>query len=271
MKHLIAIILLLAAMPVWAQNSVDIDSVSNGENLQNRINDADSAASVAAAPAAATATPASNNGGDSGPNLLVMGILGLCGLVGFVMSAVALSKIKGIKREKDNEITALKTALQKRNEEVEKHFRQLEDRLAADSAAHHDRAAAASPRPAATAHHAPSAPATPKKVAAPITLYLSRPDANGVFMTASARIEPGNSLFKLTTSDGQKGTFEVINDASVHQLALMMPTENLTRACTGPNIQISAGKTAIVTDAPGAAVKEGAQWRIVRQAVVHYK
>lgn len=271
MKHLIAIILLLAAMPVWAQNSVDIDSVSNGENLQNRINDADSAASVAAAPAA---TPASNNGVDngvdSGPNLLVMGVLGLCGLVGFVMSAVALSKIKGIKREKDNEITALKTALQKRNEEVEKHFRQLEDRLVAASAAHHDRAAAASPRPAATAHHAPSAPATPKK-AAPTTLYLSRPDANGVFMTASARIEPGNSLFKLTTSDGQKGTFEVINDASVHQLALMMPTENLTRACTGPNIQISAGKTAIVTDAPGAAVKEGAQWRIVRQAVVHYK
>ena len=46
---------------------------------------------------------------------------------------------------------------------------------------------------------------------------------------------------------GKTDTFAVINDAGVHQLALMMPTENLTRACTGHNIQISAGKTRIVT------------------------
>ena len=34
---------------------------------------------------------------------------------------------------------------------------------------------------------------------------------------------------------------------------------------------ISAGKTRIVTDAPGRAVKEGRQWKIVQQATIHYE
>ena len=41
MKHLITIILLLAAMPIWAQNAVDLDSASTEQSLQSRINDAD--------------------------------------------------------------------------------------------------------------------------------------------------------------------------------------------------------------------------------------
>ena len=39
MKHLITIILLLAAMPIWAQNAVDLDSASTEQSLQSRIND----------------------------------------------------------------------------------------------------------------------------------------------------------------------------------------------------------------------------------------
>ena len=84
-------------------------------------------------------------------------------------------------------------------------------------------------------------------------------------------MEPGNSIFRLSTADGVNATFEVICDVGVHQLALMMPTENLTRACTGENIQISAGKTRIVCDAPGTAKKEGNRWRIVKPAVIHYE
>ena len=84
-------------------------------------------------------------------------------------------------------------------------------------------------------------------------------------------MEPGNSIFRLSTADGVNATFEVICDAGVHQLALMMPTENLTRACTGENIQISAGKTRIGCDAPGTAKKEGNRWRIVKPAVIHYE
>ena len=49
MKHLITIILLLAAMPIWAQNAVDLDSASTEQSLQSRINDADNTADSLAA------------------------------------------------------------------------------------------------------------------------------------------------------------------------------------------------------------------------------
>lgn len=273
MKHLITIILLLAAMPIWAQNAVDLDSASTEQSLQSRINDADNTADSLAA-TDQQAVPAmqqpTNYPDDSGPNLLVMGVLTLCGITGIVMSVVAFSKIKAMKQEKDNEITALKTALKQRNEEFEQSLRQIETRIAM---VEQDREAVArtsvAPRQV-TVGQATAMSKTEKKAGAS-KIFLSRPDDRGVFMATSSHIEPGNSIFVLTTADGTTGTFAVINDAGVHQLALMMPTENLTRACTGHNIQISAGKTRIVTDAPGRAVKEGRQWKIVQQATIHYE
>ena len=113
MKHLITIILLLAAMPIWAQNAVDLDSASTEQSLQSRINDADNTADslAAATPQVEEMAQPATSTDDSGPNLLVMGVLTLCGITGIVMSVVAFSKIKQMKVEKDNEITALKTAL----------------------------------------------------------------------------------------------------------------------------------------------------------------
>ena len=272
MKHLITIILLLAVMPVWAQNPVDIDSASTEQSLQSRINDADNTADslAAAAPQVEEMAQPATSTDDSGPNLLVMGVLTLCGITGIVISVVAFSKIKAMKLENSNEITALKTAMKQRNEEFEQTVRQLESRIAM---VEHDREAVArtsvAPRQV-TVGEASTMP-KPEKKAGASKIFLSRPDDRGVFMAASSHIEPGNSIFVLTTTDGATGTFAVINDAGVHQLALMMPTENLTRACTGHNIQISAGKTRIVTDAPGRAVKDGRQWKIVEQAAIHYE
>ena len=272
MKHLITIILLLAAMPIWTQNAVGLDSASTEQSLQNRINDADNAADSLAATAPQVeemAQPATSTD-DSGPNLLVMGVLTLCGIAGIVMSVVAFSKIKAMKQEKDNEITALKTALKQRNEEFEQSLRQIETRIAMVEQ-EREQAARASVAPRQVTVGQATAMPKPEKKAGASQIFLSRPDDKGVFLAASTHIEPGNSIFVLTTADGTTGTFAVINDAGVHQLALMMPTENLTRACTGHNIQISAGKTRIVTDAPGRAVKEGRQWKIVQQATIHYE
>lgn len=272
MKHLITIILLLAAMPIWAQNAVDLDSASTEQSLQSRINDADNTADslAAAAPQAEEMAQPATSTDDSGPNLLVMGVLTLCGITGIVMSVVAFSKIKAMKQEKDNEITALKTALKQRNEEFEQSLRQIETRIAMMEQ-EREQAARASVAPRQVTVGQASAMPKPEKKAGASQIFLSRPDDKGVFLAASTHIEPGNSIFVLTTADGTTGTFAVINDAGVHQLALMMPTENLTRACTGHNIQISAGKTRIVTDAPGRAVKEGRQWKIVQQATIHYE
>lgn len=272
MKHLIAIILLFAAMPVWAQNAVDIDSASTEQSLQSRINDADNTADSLAATAPQVeemAQPATSTD-DSGTNLLVMGVLTLCGITGIVMSVMAFSKIKQMKVEKDNEITALKTALKQRNEEFEQSLRQIETRIAMVEQ-EREQVARASVAPRQVTVGQATAMPKPEKKAGASKIFLSRPNDKGVFLAASTHIEPGNSIFVLTTAGGTTGTFAVINDAGVHQLALMMPTENLTRACTGHNIQISAGKTRIVTDAPGRAVKEGRQWKIVQQATIHYE
>ncbi len=107
--------------------------------------------------------------------------------------------------------------------------------------------------------------------AATHTFYLSKPDENDCFNRASDQFELGNSLFELTTTDGVHGTYQVIDNRDVHRFALMMPTENLTRACSGNAIQMSAGMTRIVTDRPGEAVLDNGQWRIIVKAIIHYE
>lgn len=110
----------------------------------------------------------------------------------------------------------------------------------------------------------------PPQPSGPQTFYLAKPDAEGVFTRVSTAFELGNSLFLLTTADGVRGTFTVIDNADVHRFALMMPTDNLTRACSGEGIQLSAGRERIVTDAPGEAVMENGSWHVVRKALIRY-
>ncbi|MGM9869974.1 MAG: hypothetical protein ACI30R_10185 [Sodaliphilus sp.] len=205
---------------------------------------------------------------EAGSNMLVMGAFTLCGCLGIVLALVALAKIKKLKKEKDNEITALKTAMKQRNDDTEQQLQALSARLAQAEECLSRRAIAQPEAP--TSQQKPMVEVQKAK-AQPVVTFVSRPNDSGHFTSANSRMEPGNSIFKITSADGVNATFEVINDAGVHQLALMMPTDTLTRACTGENIQISAGKTRIVTDAPGTAKKEGNRWKIVKPAVIHYE
>ena len=212
-------------------------------------------------PSSTVATP------ETGSNALIIGALGLCAALGIALALAALYQIKKLKEEKNHEIAALKTALKQRNEEVGQHLKSLSAQLAQVEERLSQRVATQSVPTQPTPKAAP--PQKPK--AMPTEFFVSRADEGGFFSSVSSRMEPGNSIFRLSTADGVNATFEVICDAGVHQLALMMPTENLTRACTGENIQISAGKTRIVCDAPGTAKKEGNRWRIVKPAVIHYE
>ncbi len=212
-------------------------------------------------PSSTVATP------ETGSNALIMGALGLCAALGIALALAALYQIKKLKEEKNHEIAALKTALKQRNEEVGQHLKSLSAQLAQVEERLSRRVATQSVPTQPT----PKAAAPQKPKAMPTEFFVSRADEGGFFSSVSSRMEPGNSIFRLSTADGVNATFEVICDAGVHQLALMMPTENLTRACTGENIQISAGKTRIVCDAPGTAKKEGNRWRIVKPAVIHYE
>ncbi|MGM9838875.1 MAG: hypothetical protein ACI307_02250 [Sodaliphilus sp.] len=211
-------------------------------------------------PSSTVATP------EAGSNALIIGALALCAAFGIALALAALYQIKKLKEEKNHEIAALKTALKQRNEEVGQHLKSLSAQLVQVEERLSQREATQS-----VPQQKPKAAAPQKPKAVPSEFFVSRADEGGFFSSVSSRMEPGNSIFSLSTADGVNATFEVICDAGVHQLALMMPTENLTRACTGENIQISAGKTRIVCDAPGTAKKEGNRWRIVKPAVIHYE
>ena len=211
-------------------------------------------------PSSTVATP------ETGSNALIIGALALCAALGITLALVALYQIKKLKEEKNHEIAALKTALKQRNEEVGQHLKSLSAQLVQVEERISRRVATQS-----VPQQKPKAAPPQKPKAVPTEFFVSRADEGGFFSSVSSRMEPGNSIFRLSTADGVNATFEVICDAGVHQLALMMPTENLTRACSGENIQISAGKTRIVCDAPGTAKKEGNRWRIVKPAVIHYE
>ena len=122
-------------------------------------------------------------------------------------------------------------------------------------------------------------PAEPKKEAAkpapafgePRILFMAKPDEDDNFSRSSSQYEPGNSIFELTTMNGKSGSFTVINKTEAHKLALLMPGDTLTRACSGNNIQSTAGKSRIITDRAGRAQLENGKWHIVVKAIVHYE
>ena len=103
-----------------------------------------------------------------------------------------------------------------------------------------------------------------------MNLFMSKPDENDDFTRVSDTFEPGNSIYVLTTFDGQHGNFEVIDKPEVHRFALMMPAENLIRACSGNAIQIPSG-TRIITDRAGEAEFIDGKWHVVVKAIIHYE
>jgi hypothetical protein len=105
----------------------------------------------------------------------------------------------------------------------------------------------------------------------PRILFMAKPDEDDNFSRSSSQYEPGNSIFELTTMNGKSGSFTVINKTEAHKLALLMPGDTLTRACSGNNIQSTAGKSRIVTDRAGRAQLENGKWHIVVKAIVHYE
>ena len=104
----------------------------------------------------------------------------------------------------------------------------------------------------------------------PVNLFMSKPDENDDFTRVSEEFEPGNSIYVLTTYDGKKGKFEVIDKPEVHRFALMMPAENLIRACSGNAIQIPNGSR-IITDRAGEAEFIDGKWHVVVKAIIHYE
>jgi len=104
----------------------------------------------------------------------------------------------------------------------------------------------------------------------PRTIWLAQANRSGIFVRADGKYNMGNSIFKLVTTDGVSGTYSVIEDPVVFDLALTVPADYLMTACIGDNLQIAKGMREIVNETPGTAIFEDGKWRVLRKARIRY-
>ena len=223
------------------------------------------------------------NGAACDVNLpLWLGILGsLLGLCALLTALSNRGKIKELRRNFARELERTNANLQEFSTDAADQMKALSIRLTGKSSrpqVENDPIAEAAAQPIEAAE--PQEEEEQEEVAqeaAPeieegevMNLFMSRPDDNDDFTRVSDTFEPGNSIYVLTTFDGQHGTFEVIDKPEVHRFALMMPAENLIRACSGNAIQIPSGNR-IVTDRAGEADFIDGKWHVGVKAIIHYE
>ena len=222
-----------------------------------------------------------NNGISCPANLpLWLGILGsLLGLAALLIGLSNRGKINEMRRSFAREIDRTNANLQEFSTDAAEQMKALSIRLtgkAARTKAEEAPAAVAEPieEPLDEEEEQPQAEveeiADQEVEREVMNLFMSRPDDDDNFTRVSDTFEPGNSIYVLTTFDGVHGTFEVIDKPEVHSFALLMPAENLMRACSGNAIQIPNG-THIVTDRAGEAEFADGKWHVVVKAIIHYE
>ena len=101
-------------------------------------------------------------------------------------------------------------------------------------------------------------------------IYLGRVNGNGVFVRADRSFSPGNSVYKLVTTDGFSGTYRVVDNRTLEMLALEHPEEFLGGGCVAKDINDTIGRTSIITESAGTAIFEGGAWRVIRKAHIRY-
>lgn len=102
-------------------------------------------------------------------------------------------------------------------------------------------------------------------------IYLGRANSRGIFVRADRRLSPGNTIYRLDTNDGLVGTFYVVDDPDVVELALSNPNEYLAAGCSGDNIEGTIGVSAIVTESDGTAIFENGYWKVLRKCRIRYE
>ena len=109
--------------------------------------------------------------------------------------------------------------------------------------------------------------------AAPIlkVIYLGRANKRGIFVRADRRINAGNTIFRLDTNDGLVGTFHVVDEPEVVDVALSAPDEYLANGCTGEDLEDTAGVTRIATESAGTAIFENGYWKVLRKTRIRYE
>lgn len=118
--------------------------------------------------------------------------------------------------------------------------------------------------------------ATPKpavKEEAPIlkVIYLGRANGRGIFVRADRRINAGNTIYRLDTNDGLVGTFHVVDEPEVVDVALSNPVQYLGSGCICEDLEDTSGATRIVTESAGTAIFENGYWKVLRKTRIRYE
>ena len=125
-------------------------------------------------------------------------------------------------------------------------------------------AASANSAPAAT-HSSPASRSNHNEV------YLGRVNSRGIFVRADRTAIEGQSIYKLTTSNGVSGTFQLIHNRALDAQLLDDPGKWLAGGCFAKDIFDTGGKYTVVTETPGTAVFKDGAWRVERKAKIRYE
>lgn len=127
------------------------------------------------------------------------------------------------------------------------------------------------PEVAKTPVKGPEAPKEAPKQQLLKVIYLGRANKRGIFVRADRRITEGSTIYRLDTNDGLVGTFHVVDEPEVVDLALSDPTEFLANGCSGEDLEDTAGVTRITTQSAGTAIFENGYWKVLRKSRIRYE
>lgn len=105
----------------------------------------------------------------------------------------------------------------------------------------------------------------------PRTIYLGRANARGLFVRADRHAVEGQSIFKLTTTDGVTGSFSLIDSPEVEEQILENPGKWAAGGCFAKDIFDTEGRENVVMENPGTAVFEDGAWKVDRKARIRYE
>jgi len=115
----------------------------------------------------------------------------------------------------------------------------------------------------------PAARPEPHRVE-PTVFYLPAPSADGLFQQASLHEQIGKSIYQLTTTDGQNGTFILLDTPDAIATATISVSAFVKPVCRIIG-STSQQPRHIITEEEGAVAREGADWRVTRKAVVRFE
>jgi TolA-binding protein len=100
-------------------------------------------------------------------------------------------------------------------------------------------------------------------------LYLPAPSADGTFSDGSPKEEEGKSIYRLTTTDGEHGSFEMLTTSDAMATALISVSQFVKTVCRIEG-NVHRMPQRVETLEPGTAKREGTVWRVVTKALVRF-